>query len=202
MEPTPSDRSTTPAERSPWIVGTEQCKEETLKRSFLLLCFVFLALIIFYETCPSEQEAGIIRMKVMNVKRDPLGGSSVVILQDMDEKKAIPIWIGLNEANAIYREINGVVPPRPMTHDLIKNILEGLHASLQHVLIHDVRDNIIYARIVLSLNGKDIPIDARPSDAIAVALRTKAPVFVTDEIYRALSLDLKKGREKGSELSI
>lgn len=173
-----------------------------MKKWFLLLPVVFLAIAIFYETCPSGQETEIIKMKVMRVGVDPLEGKSVVILEDMDEKKAIPIWIGVSEANAIALEINGVVPPRPMTHDLIKSILEGLHAQVHHILIHDVRQNIIYARIILNLNGKNIPIDARPSDAIALAIRVKAPIFVTAEIYRVLSIDLKQDQKKGSELSV
>ncbi len=141
-------------------------------------------------------------MKVMRVNVDPLEGKSVVILEDMEEERAIPIWIGVGEANAIALEINGIVPPRPMTHDLLKNILKGLHAQVHQVLIHDVKQNIIYARIILNLNGKKIPVDARPSDAIALAVRVKAQIFVTDEIYRALSIDLKTGEGKGSELSV
>ena len=141
-------------------------------------------------------------MKVMKVRVDPLGAESVVILEDMEGFRAIPIWIGFSEANAIAFEINGVVPPRPMTHDLIKNILEGLSARLERILIHDVRQNIIFARIILELNGKELPIDARPSDAIALAVRVKAPIFVTGEIYRSLSIDLKRGESEEPELSI
>jgi hypothetical protein len=120
----------------------------------------------------------------------------------MDGKKAILIWIGVSEANAIYLEINGVEPPRPMTHDLIKSILDGLRTHVQHILIHDVRENIIYARIVLILDGEKILIDARPSDAIALAVRVKAPIFATEEIYQKLSLDLNQEQTKDSELSV
>lgn len=168
----------------------------------MLVPIIFLTIGIAQETRLIEKESGIIPMKVMKVRVDPLGGESVVVLEDMDECKAIPIWIGFSEANAIALEINGVVPPRPMTHDLIKNILDGLHARVERILIHDVRENIIFARVVLNLSGEDIPIDARPSDAIALAVRVQAPIFVTDEIYRALSVDLEKRKGKETELSV
>ncbi len=173
-----------------------------MKKWFLLFFVCVLVAAIFLEISPSEQETGIREMKVMRVNVDPLEGKSVVILEDMEEKRAIPIWIGVGEANAIALEINGVIPPRPMTHDLIKNILEGLHAQVHRILIHEVKQGIIYAKIILNLNGKKVSVDARPSDAIALALRVKAQIFVTDEIYQTLSIDLK-GRQQGeSELSV
>ncbi len=177
-------------------------KEEILKKWFLLFFVCVLVAAIFLEISPSEQETGIREMKVMRVNVDPLEGKSVVILEDMEEKRAIPIWIGVGEANAIALEINGVVPPRPMTHDLIKNILEGLHAQVHRILIHEVKQGIIYAKIILNLNGKKVSVDARPSDAIALALRVKAQIFVTDEIYQTLSIDLKGGQDEESELSV
>lgn len=173
-----------------------------MKRRFVLVCVILLILGLSQETHLAQQKPGIVKMKVMKVRVDPLGAESVVILEDMEGFRAIPIWIGFSEANAIALEINGVVPPRPMTHDLIKNILEGLSARLERILIHDVRQNIIFARIILELNGKELPIDARPSDAIALAVRVKAPIFVTGEIYRSLSIDLKRGESEEPELSI
>lgn len=173
-----------------------------MKNWFSLVVIVAVTIGMLHAVYPSEQEPGIVEMKVADVKLDPLAGQSIVILEDLKKKKAIPIWIGFSEANAIALEINGVVPPRPMTHDLIKSILEGLHTRVHHVLIHDVRENIIYARIILNLNGKEIPIDSRPSDAIALAIRVKAPIFVTSEVYEALSIDLKEGQGKESELSV
>ena len=173
-----------------------------MKKWFVLISVILLTLCISQETHLAQQKPGIVKMKVMRVRVDPLGAESVVILEDMEESRAIPIWIGFSEANAIALEINGVVPPRPMTHDLIKNILEGLCARVERILIHDVRQNIIFARIILKLSGKELPIDARPSDAIALAVRAKAPIFVTDEIYRSLSIDLKSGEGEEAELSI
>jgi bifunctional DNase/RNase len=201
MEPGPPDRSAIGAERLTRIISSTR-EEDVLKKWIILISTVLLAVAVFHETRPSQKEAGIKEMKIMRVSVDPIEGKSVVILEDMDEKRVIPIWIGVGEANAIALEINGVVPPRPMTHDLIKSILEGLDARVLHILIHDVRQNIIYARIILSLNGKQIPVDARPSDAIALALRVKAQIFVTDEIYQTLSIDLGPEEGKGSELSV
>jgi hypothetical protein len=177
-------------------------KEDTLKKWFMLATIIFLTMGIPQETRLIEKGSEVIPMKVMKVRVDPVGGESLVVLEDMDGLKAIPIWIGFSEANAIALQINGVVPPRPMTHDLIKNILDRLHARVEHILIHDVRENIIFARVVLNLNGEDIPIDARPSDGIALAVRVEAPIFVTDEIYQALSVDLEKGKGEEKELSV
>jgi bifunctional DNase/RNase len=173
-----------------------------LRKWLLFALVVFLTIRILPETGLSGEEAGTVELKVARVTVDPIEGRSVVILEDMDGKKAILIWIGVSEANAIYLEINGVEPPRPMTHDLIKSILDGLRTHVQHILIHDVRENIIYARIVLILDGEKILIDARPSDAIALAVRVKAPIFATEEIYQKLSLDLNQEQTKDSELSV
>ncbi len=173
-----------------------------MKKWHFVLPVVFLGIAILHGTRPSGRESETIEMKVMRVRVDPLQGQGVVLLEDMDEKKAIPIWIGACEADAINREIEGMALPRPMTHDLIKSLLESVGTRVHHILIHDVRQNIIYAKIVLKPKGKEIPIDARPSDAIALALRVKAPIFVTDEVYRALSIDLKQGKGKEPELSV
>jgi bifunctional DNase/RNase len=170
----------------------------------LLFVFLFfsLTLAIIQGVDPSERKTDNKQMKVGRVNVDPLAGQSVVILQDMKGTRVIPIWIGFSEANAIALEINDVVPPRPMTHDLIRSILEGLHARVNHVLIHDVRENIIYARIILNLNDQEITIDSRPSDAIALAVRVKAPIFVTDQLYNALSLEMGEDEEGRQELSV
>jgi bifunctional DNase/RNase len=170
----------------------------------LLFAFLFLSLTlaITQGVNPSEQKPGTKQMKVGRVNVDPLAGQSVVILQDMKGTRVIPIWIGFSEANAIALQINGIVPPRPMTHDLIRSILEGLHTRVDHVLIHDVRENIIYARIILNLNDHEITIDSRPSDAIALAVRVKAPILVTDQLYNTLSVEMGEDEEGNQELSV
>lgn len=132
-----------------------------------------------------------LEMKVRGLTLDPLSNMALVILRDLEGNKALPIWVGIPEANAIALEIEQVPTPRPMTHDLIRNILEGLNASVSRIVVNDLRDSTFYATIFLSLQGKEFRIDSRPSDAIAIALRVKAPIYVTlDVIERAGSIDV------------
>jgi bifunctional DNase/RNase len=134
-----------------------------------------------------------LEMKVRGLTLDPLTNMALVILRDLEGTKALPIWVGIQEANAIALEIEQVPTPRPMTHELIKNILEGIHATVTRIVVNDLKDSTFYATIFLSLNSNEIRIDSRPSDAIAVALRVKAPIFVTQEVIdRAGSIDLGK----------
>jgi uncharacterized protein len=139
-----------------------------------------------------------LEMKVRGLTLDPLSNMALVILRDLEGNRALPIWVGIPEANAIALEIEQVPTPRPMTHDLIKNILEGINASVTRVVVNDLRDSTFYATISLSLQGKEFHIDSRPSDAIAVALRVQAPIYVTlDVIERAGSTDV--GAQNASE---
>jgi len=139
-----------------------------------------------------------LEMKVRGLTLDPLSNMALVILRDLEGNRALPIWVGIPEANAIALEIEQVPTPRPMTHDLIKNILEGINAAVTRVVVHDLRDTTFYATIFLSLQGKEFPIDSRPSDAIAIALRAKAPIYVTPEVIeRAGSMDV--GAKQASE---
>lgn len=132
-----------------------------------------------------------LEMKVKGLTLDPLTNMPIVILKDDNGKRALPIWVGIFEANAIALEIEKVTTPRPMTHDLIKNILEGLKAKVMKVIVNDLKDNTFYAQITLSLNGTETNIDSRPSDAIALALRVNAPIFVAEKVLKeAKSIDL------------
>jgi bifunctional DNase/RNase len=132
-----------------------------------------------------------LEMKVRGLTLDPLSNMALVILRDLEGTKALPIWVGIPEANAIALEIEQVPTPRPMTHDLIRNILEGIHATVTRVVVNDLKDSTFYATITLAVGGQEYHIDSRPSDAIAVALRVKAPIYVTpDVIERAGSIDL------------
>jgi bifunctional DNase/RNase len=131
-----------------------------------------------------------LEMKVGELTLDPLSNMALVILRDLEGNRALPIWVGLTEANAIALEIERVPTPRPMTHDLIKNILEGINASVVRIVVNDLKDSTFYATIFLSLQGKEYCIDARPSDAIAIALRVKAPIYVAlDVVERAGSIE-------------
>ena len=132
-----------------------------------------------------------LEMKVKGLALDPSTNTPIVILEDLEEERALPIWVGIFEANAIALEMESVPTPRPMTHDLIKNILEGIQAEVSRIVINDLQDNTFYAVIFLSINGTEVTIDSRPSDAIALALRVDAPIFVAKKVLdEARSLDL------------
>lgn len=130
-------------------------------------------------------------MQVKGLTLDPLTNMPIVILKDLEGERALPIWVGIFEANAIALEMESVPTPRPMTHDLIKNILEGIQATVSRIVVNDLKDNTFYAVIFLSLNGNEVPIDSRPSDAIALALRVSAPIYVAKKVLdEARSIDL------------
>ena len=103
-------------------------------------------------------------------------------MRDAGGQKVLPIWVGIFEANAIALQIENVTPPRPMTHDLLRNVITDLKASVQKVVVCDLKDNTFYALIYLEVNGSSVAVDARPSDAIALALRARCPIFVEDSV--------------------
>jgi bifunctional DNase/RNase len=121
-------------------------------------------------------------MKVAGLTIDPLTNTPIVILKDVDEKKAIPIWIGLFEASAIATELEKISFSRPMTHDLIYEILKTIDVEVIKVEIHDLRNNTFFANIHLIKDDKTMVVDSRPSDAIALALRANAPIFVAEKV--------------------
>jgi uncharacterized protein len=122
------------------------------------------------------------QMKVAALVMDPQSNTPIVILKDLRTETSLPIWIGLLEATAIATELENIQFPRPMTHDLIKNCFDYLAIKVDRIEVCDLRDNTYYALIYIR-NGEQVsPIDARPSDAIAIALRTKAPIFVSEEV--------------------
>jgi uncharacterized protein len=124
----------------------------------------------------------LIEMKVSGLTIDPITNTPIVILKDLQESKAIPIWIGLFEASAIATELEKVVFPRPMTHDLFNECLKALNVSVNKIEILDIRNNTFFANIYLTREGCNYTIDARPSDAIALALRARAPIFVDENV--------------------
>ena len=132
-----------------------------------------------------------VEMKVEGLTLDPLTNMPIIILKDLLSDKALPIWVGYFEANAIALEIEKINTPRPMTHDLLGSMITSLHAKVKHVLINDLKENTFFAVISVIQNGSDMTIDSRPSDAIALALRTKSPIFVEDKVIEAAKkLDL------------
>jgi bifunctional DNase/RNase len=140
--------------------------------------------------------AMMIRMTVRGIALDPITNMPIIILKDQEEKRALPIWVGIFEANAIALELEKIATPRPMTHDLIKNILDGVGASVQQIVVNDLKDNTFFAVIEVNHNGNMVNIDSRPSDAIALALRLNAPIFVTDKVVsKAKSMDIAEEKE-------
>jgi uncharacterized protein len=125
-----------------------------------------------------------IQMTVKGLMIDPITNMPIIILRDVDGGRVLPIWVGVFEANAIALQIENVQTPRPMTHDLLKNVLEDLEAQVERVVVCELRENTFYAAIHLSTHGQSIVIDARPSDAIALALRTRSPIFVEEEVIQ------------------
>jgi bifunctional DNase/RNase len=123
-------------------------------------------------------------MTVSGLTIDPFTNSPIMILKDVASDKAVPIWIGLLEATAIASELENIKFSRPMTHDLLKNIMELMETQVIKVEVCDLRDNTYFALIYLNRGGSELTIDARPSDAIALALRAKAPIFVADEVIK------------------
>ena len=139
-----------------------------------------------------------IEMKVAGITLDPITKMPIIILKDSKGDNALPIWIGIAEASAIATQIEKIDMARPMTHDLLKNILQELGVKLERVEVLDLQDNTFYANIYLNVNGQVMPIDSRPSDAIALALRTESPIFVSEEvIQKSRTIDLKKMEEEG-----
>jgi uncharacterized protein len=126
-----------------------------------------------------------IQMNVKGLMIDPITNMPIIILRDVDGGRVLPIWVGVFEANAIALQIENVQTPRPMTHDLLKNVLEDLEAQVERVVVCELRENTFYAAIHLRMQGQAIVVDARPSDAIALALRTRSPIFVEEEVIQS-----------------
>jgi uncharacterized protein len=126
-----------------------------------------------------------IQMNVKGLMIDPITNMPIIILRDLDGGRVLPIWVGVFEANAIALQIENVQTPRPMTHDLLKNVLEDLEAQVERVVVCELRENTFYAAIHLRMQGQAIVVDARPSDAIALALRTRSPIFVEEEVIQS-----------------
>ena len=137
-----------------------------------------------------------IQMNVTGLTVDPFTNMPIIILKDKDENLALPIWIGLIEASSIATELEKVKLTRPMTHDLMKNILEVVGAQVVRVDICDLSDNTFFARVFLLHNQKEIPLDCRPSDALALALRTQAPIFVSKQVIdKSRKIDFSIGSD-------
>jgi bifunctional DNase/RNase len=113
---------------------------------------------------------------------DPIANVPVVILRDADQKNFLPIWVGVFEANAIALQMEGVSTPRPMTHDLLRNVIRQIEGDVTHVVINNLEENTFYAQIHIRVANRELTVDSRPSDAIALALRAHAPLFVEESV--------------------
>ncbi len=132
-----------------------------------------------------------LEMKIRGLMMDPQTNNPIVVLKDVNGTAILPIWVGIYEASAIASEIEKQATPRPMTHDLIRNLLFGLEAAVKKIVVSDLRDDTFYAVIWLERDGQMISIDSRPSDALAIALRMDCPIYVDDAV-------LKTSRENAS----
>jgi len=142
-----------------------------------------------------------IEMVIKGLMVDPITSMPIIILRDRDGDRVLPIWVGVFEANAIALQIENISTPRPMTHDLLRNTLRDLDAKVQRILVSDLKDNTFYALIYVECHGEVVAIDARPSDAIALALRTQAPIFVEDFVIdHAKTIDFTPEKGDSSRL--
>ncbi len=124
----------------------------------------------------------LIEMSIKGLMVDPMAGTPIVILKDKQGDRVLPIWVGVPEANAIALQIENVATPRPMTHDLLRNIITDLDGRVDRVVVSDLKDNTYFAIIHLTVRGERVAVDARPSDAIALALRTRSPILVEEAV--------------------
>ena len=124
----------------------------------------------------------LIEMSIKGLMVDPITNMPIVILKDKLGERVLSIWVGIFEANAIALQIENVATPRPMTHDLLRNIITDLDGSVDHIVVSDLKDNTFFAIIHLTVRGERIAVDARPSDAIALALRTRSPILVDETV--------------------
>jgi bifunctional DNase/RNase len=161
---------------------------------------LLLAALVTFST--SKEKFAFIEMVVTGVRLDAIGQNPVVILADKNGTKALPIWIGLLEANAIDRELKNIASTRPMTHDLLHSILEHVRAKVKEVRIVDLKDHTYYAKLFLTLNKKQIEVDARPSDSIILALKSKAPVYVSAKIIEDQGITLARKEGFGERYGI
>lgn len=136
-------------------------------------------------------------MQVVGITIDPGTQSPIVILRDLENRNILPIWIGILEANAIAVGLEKVKLPRPMTHDLFKNVMDQLGVSLKKIEITDIKDNTYYAVLHLEMGGKTLTIDSRPSDALAIAIRLGAPILVHESVIeKAVRVEAEGGQDK------
>lgn len=173
-----------------------------MKRYLIPGLAVLLVASLGLITLSKEKAPSFIEMEVKGVRIDPVGQSPVVILADREGKKALPIWIGLFEANAIDKELKQISSPRPMTHDLLHSILTQANVKVKEVKIVDLKEQTYYATLYLTLNKGSIEIDSRPSDAIILALKSKVPILVSVRLLEKQGFALSRQESTGERHGI
>jgi bifunctional DNase/RNase len=143
-----------------------------------------------------ENKEGFIKMSVGGLTLDPVTKTPIVVLKDEAESLNLPIWIGLLEATSMATELEGVKMARPMTHDLLRELLDRFGASVESIEVTELRENTFYAVIHIEIAGKHVAIDARPSDAISLALRTESPIYVSHQVLEASSILPRESRPR------
>jgi len=143
-----------------------------------------------------------IEMLIKGLMVDPVTNMPIVILRDQEGERVLPIWVGVFEANAIALQIENITAPRPMTHDLLRDIIGNLKAAVEKIVVSDLKESTFYALIYLRVNENLVAVDARPSDAIALALRVRAPIYVEDSVIEnARSFDLTTDKGNSERLA-
>ena len=139
-------------------------------------------------------------MQIYGVSFDMVGKQPIVLLKTTDDNRFLPIWIGHPEAAAILMKLQGADTPRPMTHDLMVDMLDQVESKCERISITELRDNTFYASITLSSNGSEVEIDSRPSDALAIAVRLGVPIFVAEDVIDESSIEFDQGEEDNEQV--
>jgi bifunctional DNase/RNase len=140
------------------------------------------------------------QMQIYGVSFDMVGKQPIVLLKTVDGSQFLPIWIGHPEAAAILMKLQGAETPRPMTHDLLSDMLDQLDAKCERIAITELRDNTFFATITLSVNGSEVELDSRPSDALALAVRLQAPIFAADEVIEESAIEFEHEVEDNEQV--
>ncbi|MCO5314543.1 MAG: bifunctional nuclease family protein [Solirubrobacterales bacterium] len=139
-------------------------------------------------------------VQIYGVSFDMVGKQPIVLLKTIDDNRFLPIWIGHPEAAAILMKLQGAETPRPMTHDLMVELLDQVGTSCERISINELRDNTFYASITLSVSGSEIELDSRPSDALALAVRVEAPIFVSEDVIEESSIEFDQAVEDNDQV--
>lgn len=139
-------------------------------------------------------------MEIHGVSLDVVSSQPVVVLKEKGARRFLPIWIGQFEATSIMMELQGIEPSRPLTHDLLKNVVDAFGARVARIVVNDLEDGTFFARIHMDVRGEDFDVDSRPSDAIALAVRTGAPIFAEDKVLDEAAILQEEGEEDEQEV--